>query len=188
MPIPSNAEQVKVVMAFLDSQADEERSLEEIATEIVNGYHDAITKGIKKPAQPVREGMLYKTPVDTKVWRVAWTDWDSVWLVTETSQYGMLGHIWDNQWEFCEEFRPRKRMDGKLVEMTDEMIAEAWSNPDWNVGDSLSRSQRAMSFEIIATAPVSVLMMGSDGNLYSESNSNLKRYYKRDIKVSGIQW
>ncbi len=188
MTLPTKANQVKAVMEFLDSDKNEGRSLEEIATDVVNGIHDALLKGIKKPAQPVREGMLYKTPVDTKVWRVAWTDWDNVWLVTDNSSYGMLGHIWDNQWEYCEEYRPKRRRDGSLVELTDEEIAEEWSNPDWKVGDSLSRSQRLMSFEVIAVAPTCVLMTGSDGNMYSESNSNLKKYYRKEIEMGDIQW
>lgn len=188
MTLPTRSKQIQAVMAFLDSDKNEGRSLEEIATDIVDGYHDALTSGIVKPVQPLRVGMLYKTPLDAKVWRVAWSDNDNVWLVTETSGYGFLGHVWDNQWEYCEEFRPKKRLDGKLVELSDEQIDELWSNPDWRVGDNLSRSQRMMSFEVIAVAPNSVLMCGTDGNLYSESNANLKKYYRREIGMGGVEW
>jgi len=188
MAIPTKAQQVAAVMKFLDSDANEGRSLEEIATDIVNGYHDALIAKIVKPVQPIRVGMLYKNSIDTKVWRVAWSDNDKVWLVTENSAYGMLGHVWDNQWEYCEEFRPKKRIDGKLVELSDEQIDDLWSNEEWKVGDSLSRSQRLISFEVIATAPNSVLMCGTDGNLYSESNANLKKYYRKEIEMGDVQW
>lgn len=188
MGLPTKAQQISAVMKFLDSEKNEGRSLEEIATDIVNGYHEALLSSIKKPAQPIRNGMLFKSPTDAKVWRVSWTDGDIVWLATDSSSYGYLGKLDDKYWQYCEEYRPKKRADGKLVEMTDGQIAEAWSHEEWSVGDKLSRSQRLMSFEIIATAPSSVLMRGSDGSLYSESSGNLKKYYRRETKVGDIEW
>lgn len=191
--LPSKSKQVEAVMKFLDSDKNEGRSLEEIATDIVDGYLDAITSGIKKPIQPPREGMLYKHASENKVWRVSWLRHDGLaWLTSETSAYGFLGRISDDYWQYAEEYRPKKRVtvDGKgtLVELTDEDIAEAWSNPDWKIGDKLSRSQRFMSFEVIAVAPNTVLLMGNNSQLYSESNSNLKRYYRREIEMGNVEW
>lgn len=184
MALPTRKQQIDAVAKFLDSDRNEGRSLEEIAAEIVDGYLDAITPG--QPGLVIREGMLLKTAIAGKVYRVAWIEDDNVWIVGETAGYGWLGSLSDDFWKFAEEYRPKKRIDGKMVEMTDEMIAEAWSNPDWQVGDRLSQRQRQFNFEIIATAPQSALLrqVGIPGEvgLVADSNSNLSKYYKREVK------
>ena len=188
MSPPSRNQQIDAVVKFLDSERSQERSLKEIATEIVDGYHEMLMSGIKKPATPLRVGMLLKSPFDAKVRRVAWLDDQrgEVWIVHETSSYGWLGPLLPAVWELCEEFRPKKKImvdgKGKMVEMTDEEIAEAWSNPDWQVGDKVSQHQREHSFEVIATGPQCVLMMGASGALNVDSNKNLERYYKREVQ------
>lgn len=190
LPIPSKAQQVAEVMRFLDSDRNEGRDLKVIATEIVDGYHEFLMAGIKKPATILRPGMLLKTPLDGKVWRVSYLDHahQEVWLVNETSSYGYLYEGESRFWGRCEEFRPKKKIDGKMVEMTDEMIEEAWSNPDWSVGDRLSQRQREHLFEVIAVGPQCVLMtrLGSDLPM-ADSNANLKKYYKRESKL-GSDW
>lgn len=187
MTVPGRAQQITEVMRFLDSDRNQGRDLKAIATEIVDGYHEFLMAGIKKPATPLRTGMLLKTPLDAKVWRVAWMG-EETWLVNETSSYGDLFEGESEFWARCEEFRPRKRIDGKMVEMTDEMIEEAWSNPDWSVGDRLSQRQREHLFEVIAVGPQCVLMtrVGSDIPM-ADSNANLAKHYKRESNL-GSDW
>lgn len=189
MTLPSKKQQVAAVMKFLDSERNEGRSLEEIATDIVDGYLEALVKDLKKPATPLRPGMLIKSPIDAKVRRVAWLDDQrgEVWIVGETSSYGWLGPLLPATWEYFEEFRPKRRVEidgkGKMVEMTDEQIAEAWDNSDWKVGDQLSQHQREFKYEVIATGPQCVLMKDTrTGVLGVDSNKNLDRYYRREIK------
>lgn len=189
MAVPSKAQQVAEVMRFLDADRNEGRDLKVIATEIVDGYLEFLMAGIKKPATPLRLGMLLKSPFDAKVRRVAYLD-DAegvVWIVHETSSYGWLGPLLPATWEYCEEFRPKKKIDGKMVEMTDEMIEEAWSNPDWKAGDRVSQRQREHLFEVIATGPQCVLMRQADDGLLVDSNKNLEQYYKRESKL-GSDW
>lgn len=176
-------------MRFLDSDRNEGRSLKEIATEIVEGYHDFLLAEVKKPATPLRRGMLLKSPYDGKVRRVAWLDDQrgELWIVHETSSYGWLGPLDPPCWEYCEEFNPKRRVEidgkGKMLEMTPEEIEEAWSNPDWVVGQQVSQHQREHIFEIIATGPQCVLMQNvKTGVLNVDSNSNLSKYYKRETK------
>lgn len=180
--IPSKADQVKAVVAFLDLEENDDRPIGDIAKQIVEGYHALLTEGLKSPASPARLGMLFKTPLDGKVRRYQWEGGGRVWIVGETDSYGWLGPLSGPLLEYCEEYRPRRRRDGKMVELTDAEIAEEWSNPDWQAGDTLSQHQRQYSFEIIATAPQSVLLCGGDGRLTVDSNSNLKQYYKREVK------
>lgn len=188
MALPSRKQQIEAVAKFLDSERNEGRSLEEIAIEIVDGYLDGLLAGIKIPAPPLRQGQLIKHPADNKVRRVAWLEGDKVWLVTDVGSYGWLGNPSSDAWAYCEEYRPKKKIDGKMVEMTDEMIEEAWSNPDWMVGDQVSQRQRQYIFEIIATGPQCVLMRNvKTGDLNSDSNKNMIHYYRREIR-GAAEW
>lgn len=185
MTLPTRKQQIDAVAKFLDSDRNEGRSLDVIAAEIVDGYHDLLLRDLKKPATPLRGGMLIKAPWDGKARRIAWLDDTAgkVWLVGETSSYGWLGSISAEVWSYCEEFRPKKRIDGKMVEQTDEMIEESWSNPEWSVGDCVSQHQREFSFEVIATGPQCVLLRNAKtGVLCADSNSNLEKYYRREVK------
>lgn len=200
MSPPSRAQQVAEVMRFLDSDRNEGRDLKVIATEIVDGYHEFLMAGVKKPATPLRLGMLLKSPYDGKVRRVAHLD-DAegvVWIVHETSSYGWLGPLLPATWEYCEEFRqsemrdtgeigPNGKPKRKRYELTDEETDQAWSNPDWKPGDRLSQRQREHLFEVIATGPQCVLMRQADGGLLVDSNKNLEQYYKRESKL-GSDW
>lgn len=194
MTAPSRKQQIDAVVKFLDSERNQERSLKEIATEIVDGYHEMLLAGIKKPATPLRVGMLLKSPLDAKVRRVAYLNdaAGEVWIIHEASSYGWLGPVTSPAWSFCEEHHPSKMVDTdvilpsgkpkrKSVEMTDEEIAEAWSNPDWSVGDRVSQFQRVGVYEVIATGPQCVLMAHAvTGSLTADSNKSLERYYKRE--------
>lgn len=194
MAPPSRNQQIDAVVKFLDSERNQERSLKEIAYDIVDGYHEMLLSGIKKPATPLRGGMLLKSPFDAKVRRVAWLDdaAGEVWIIHETSSYGWLGPLTSPAWPACEEHHPSKMVDTdvilpsgkpkrKSVEMTDEEIDEAWSNPDWSVGDRLSQHQREHTFEVVATGPQCVLMAHTlTGVLAVDSNKNLAQYYKRE--------
>lgn len=187
MAVPSKAQQVAEVMRFLDSDRNEGRDLKVIATEIVDGFHDMLLSAIKKPAQPIRPGMLFKDPLG-KVKRVAWLEGDTAWLVTDNGSYGWLGKPSDEAWSYCEEYRPKRRVEidgkGKMVEMTDEEVDQAWSNPDWKPGDRLSQRQREHLFEVVATGPQCVLMRQADGRLMVDSNKSLEQYYKRERSSS----
>ena len=193
MVLPSKPQQIAAVAKFLDSDFTEGKSLDESAKAIVNGYHEALLKDLKKPMTPLRQGMLFKMPVDGKVRRVAWMDEGQVWIVGETDSYGWLASESSGVWDLCEEFSPKTYMmiDGKrkLVEMNDEQIEETWSNPDWIVGDSLSIGQRQHVFEIVATGPNCVLMRNAKtGVLTVDSNSSLDKHYQKEVKVGKVAW
>lgn len=185
MALPTRKQQIDAVAKFLDSDRNEGRSLEDIAADIVDGYHDLLTKDLKTPDIVIRDGMLIKHATTGKVHRVHLLDDGMMWIVGETGGYGWLGPQQTNFWDGAEEYRPKKRIDGKMVEMTEEMIAEAWSNPEWKVGDRLSQRQRQFIFEVIATGPQCVLLQqaGVPGEvgLMADSNSNLAKYYRREL-------
>lgn len=182
-------------MKFLDSERNEGRDLEDIAKDIVNGFHEALSKGLAKPETPIRPGMLIKVPWDGKAWRVAWLEDDQLWLVGETSAYGWLGSTSPVAWRYCEEYNPKKRVvvdgKGKMVEMSDEDIAEAWSNPSYEVGELLSLQQRIGTYEVVATGPKCALMRNTKtGGFVADSNANLDKHYKREVtvNVAEVEW
>jgi len=187
MAVPSKAAQIKAVAKYLEIVSEDEL-LEDVAKRVVEGYHELLTAGLKSPASPARLGMLFKTPLDGKLRRYVWEGEGKCWIVGETDSYGLLGPLSTPLLEYCEEFRPRRRRDGKMVELTDEEIEAEWSNPDWSVGDVLSQHQRQYSFEVVAVAPQSALLRGGDGRLTVDSNSNLKQYYKREVKGLESGW
>lgn len=193
LSLPSKPQQIAAVAKFLDSDFTEGKSLEEVAKAIVNGYHDALTAGLKKPATPLRKGMLFKMPLDGKARRVAWLEDGQAWIVGETDSYGWLGSESDGTWDLCEEFRPKGYVTvddkRKLLELSDEEIEEAWGNPDWVVGDVVSQRQRQHIFEIIATGPQCVLMRSAKtGALSADSNSSLEKHYQRERQVGKVVW
>lgn len=185
MSFPSKTQQIVAVSRFLDSEFTEGKDLMTVAKAIVDGYHEALTEGLRKPATPLRTGMLFKMPVDNKVRRVQWIGDDRVWVSSETDAYGWFGSLHDPVWGSCEEFQPKsyREVDGKrkLVEMSEEEITVAWSNPKWSVGDRLSLGQRSETFEVIATSPGGVLMSNvRTGVLTADSSANLGRHYRRE--------
>lgn len=193
MTLPSKPQQIAAVAKFLDSDFTEGKSLDEVAKAIVDGYHDALVSGLKKPATPLRQGMLFKMPIDGKVRRVAWMDEGQVWIVGETDSYGWLSAESNGVWDLCEEFHPKgySVIDGKrkLLELSDDEIEEAWTNPDWVVGDVVSQRQRQFIYEVIATSPQSVLMRDvKTGQLTADGSNNLAKHYQRERQVGKVVW
>lgn len=185
MGLPTRKQQIEAVAKFLDSDRNEGRSLQEIAGEIVDEYLGVITP--PPPALVVRQGMLLKTVVTNKAYRVVWIGGEEAWIVSEMGGYGWLGSLDSEFWTHCEEYRPKRRVQvdgkGKMVEMTDEEIAEAWDNPDHKVGDKVSLRQRIATFEVVAVGPQCVLLRDlKTGVLQVDSNRNLEQYYHKEAK------
>ena len=153
MSLPSKRQQIAAVAKFLDSDRNEGRSLEEIASDIVEGYLDAITPS--PPPPTLRVGMLLKTLVSNKAHRVAWISGERLWVVPETGGYGWLGEVHNDMWLYAEEYRPKKR---------------------------------EFKYEVTATGPACVLLVNLKSGVYTaDSNANMSKYYKRELK-GGSEW
>ena len=190
MPLPSRKQQIDAVVKFLEAERNDDVTVEQVAAEIVDGYLSAITPA--SPALPLREGVLLKSPVTNKVYRVAWMSGEEIWAVGETAGYGWLGSIHEEFWGKCEEYRPKRRVvidgKGKMVEMSDEDIAEDWANEKWSVGDQVSQRQRQFVYEVVATGPQTVLLRDlKTDKLVADSNRNLEAYYRKEVKGSA-EW
>lgn len=164
MALPSRSKQTEWLEAQLEKGAEEEESLRRFAGRIVDSFHDMLTANIKDGTPPLHEGAVFKSPFTTKVHLVAWENGQHAWIVSSDCRFGSFGPIDDPFWKYTE----YTRSNPDLLR----------SNPDWKVGDQVSRSQRYYHGKVIAVGNKCVLLeCMSTGSIQPDSNENLKRYY-----------
>lgn len=167
MALPSRAKQVQWLSAWLEKGAEDEESLEKFAGRIIDGIHDMLTKNIKDGTPPLHEGAVFKSPFTTKVHLVAWLQGDRAWVVSSDCRFGSFGPVDDPFWKYTE----YTRSDPEKLR----------TNPDWQVGDVVSKSQRFTHHKVIAVGNKCVLLEDlHTGNIQPDSNDNMKRYYRRE--------
>lgn len=167
MAIPSRAKQVEWLAGQIDKGADEEETLPKFAGRIVDSFHDMLISGIKAGTPFPHQGTVFKSPFTTKAHLVAWQEGDWAWVVSQDCRFGSLGKTDDPFW--------------KYTEYTRSDPAGFVKNPDWQVGDLVSRGQRAYLGKIVAVGNKCVLLEGvRTGQIQPDSNENMKKYYRRE--------
>lgn len=167
MPHPTRKAQIEAMALMLDSDRWDDLTLNELATKVVDDYHDLLTKGVKAAIPPPHVGMAFKTPFATKVYHVAWSDGVRAWCVSSDSNHGWWVREDDPYWGFAEESKAKAGAPG--------------NNKDWKVGDKVSRNQRMYAYTVIATGDKCVLLEISTGAyVQADSNDNMKKYYRRE--------
>lgn len=165
--IPSRAKQVEWLSAHLDRGAEEGESLAKFAGRVVDSFHEMLTSGIKAGTPFPHQGTVFKSPFTTKVHYVAWQGGDWAWIVSQDCRFGSMGRTDDPFWEYTEHSRSDP--------------AGFVKNPDWKIGDVVSRSQRVYKGKVVAVGNKCVLMESlTTGQIMPDSNENLQRYYKRE--------
>lgn len=168
MAIPSRTKQIAEVIKLLDSDGAEGMSLGDLAARVVDGYHRILKSGLKNPVPPPHVGLAFKTPYDSHVQHIAWSDEVRVWIVSANSRYGLLGRVEDLDWMYMEESKAKAGAPG--------------NNPHWKAGDRVSRNQRMYSYKVIATGDKCVLLESEqDGHIQADSNDNMAKYYRREV-------
>ena len=174
MPLPSRSKQIEAVAEWLERMADADPplSLNEIATKIVDGYHNLIESSIKKPVMHPHVGMAFKTATGSSVQHVAYAFTTALgdrclWCVNASSRYGFL--VLENSpfWEKCE--------------MSTAKTGAPGNNPKWSVGDKVTRDQGTRKFEVVATGDKCVFMMESNGLPQQEPNDAMETYYRKEL-------
>jgi len=166
MAVPTKAQQVDAIEALLGADDSEGQTLKQLATTIVDGYHQLLSAGLKASTPPLHEGVAFKSPLSGKVHHVAWSDGNRVWLVASGTRYGWFGSVDDPLWAYTEPTNAKAGAPG--------------ANPDWNVGDVLTLSQRRERFRVVATHDKCVLMQNVEtGVIQADSNDNLAKYYRK---------
>jgi len=182
MAVPSRAAQIDAVAALIDDSANEERSLKDVATAIVDGIYDMWTVDVNPAPVPLRVGLAFKTPaMASKIYYVGWIGPEVeggrqvAWFIDASSSYGTLAAYDSGLWRIIIE-SPDVRKD-----KSKPRPGSPGQNPDRKVGDVVSLIQRTDTFDILATGDKGALMRSRrTGYLQAESNSNLERYYQRE--------
>lgn len=167
MPLPSKKKQADWLADQLDKGAEEGESLEKFSARIVSAFHDMLTQGIKTGTPFPHKGTVVKTPFTAKAYCVIWQEGDRVWFAAEDSTFGDFCRTDDPFWKYTEASRSDPERYVK--------------NPDWGIGQTVSRSQRYYVGKVIAVANRCVLLEDvRTGQIQPESNENMKRYYRRE--------
>lgn len=175
MAVPSRPAQIQRIAEFLEDSVDNERSLNQVATTIVDSIYDMWAVDVKAAPQPPKVGMAFKTPaVTSKVYHVAWIGEEfeggpSVcWVIDSGSDYGT--------------FVPYDSQFWRIVTPSNAKTGGAGNNKDgWKKGDRVSLLQRRRHYKILEVGIKTVLLRDlSSDRLQADSNANLEAYYNRE--------
>lgn len=169
----SKAAQIKRVAEFLDDPTNDERSVEDVAKRIVEGFYDGWGAGVWDALPHPKVGLAYRTPLTSKVYHVCWIGDGKVWLCDSSGGPGWLVKEDDRFWLTC------TLSKSKPLDLTNK--------DGWKADDRLSTGQRRTNFVAVATNSSGALLRDLDSlSLWSESNSDLKRFYKKESADSGL--
>lgn len=168
---------------FLEDPRNDERSVDDVAKLIVDGFYDGWGMGVMDALPLPKVGIAYRTPLTSKVYHVCWVGDGKVWLCDSSGGPGMLVKENDRFWFTCTVSK------SKPLDLTNK--------DGWKAGDRLSTGQRRNNFVVQATNSSGALLMELSGpsvvrepdgpaSFWSESNSDLKRFYKKESADSGL--
>ncbi len=179
MAIPSRAVQIKRIAEFLEDSVDAERTVQQVATIIIDSVYDMWAVDVHEAAQPPKVGMAFKTPaVASKVYHVAWIgpQWvvsgmesDTLcWVIDASTDFGTFVPYDSQFWRILTPSTAKAGGPGK-------------SKDGWKPGDRLSLLQRRRHYTILEVGDKCVLLRDEKtGSLQADSNANLKKYYHRE--------
>lgn len=175
MGVPSRPAQIKRIAEFLEDSANAERSVDEVATRIVDGLYDLWSVDVWEAAQPPKVGMAFKTPaVTSKVYHVAWIGEEFqggppiCWVIDAGSDYGT--------------FVPYDSQFWRILTPSTAKAGGPGNNKDgWKTGDKLSLLQRRRHYEVLEVGDKCVLLRDiNSGTLQADKNANLEKYYNKE--------
>lgn len=173
--LPSRPAQIKRVAEFLDWSVDNDRTVEETATQIVDSIYDMWAVDVSEAPQPPKVGMAFKTPaVTSKVYHVAWIGEEFeggpnvCWVIDAGADYGTFVPFDSKFWRI-------------LTPSTAKAGGAGKNKDDWKPGDKVSLLQRRRHYVILEVGDKCVLLRDvQSGTLQADSNANLKKYYNKE--------
>ena len=176
MAIPSRPAQIKRIAEFLEDSVEKERSVEEVATIIIDSVYDMWAVDVTEAAQPPKVGMAFKTPALTsKVYHVAWigeryanTGEMLVWVIEAGSDYGTFVPYHSQLW--------------RIVTPSNAKAGGPGNNKEGiKRGDKYSLLQRRYHFEVLEVGDKCALLRDvNTGDLRADSSANIKKYYNKE--------
>jgi len=172
MAVPSKSKQIQAVADFLADPANEERTAEELAKIVVDGVYDLWGATLSDTPLVPHVGMAFKVPFLSSVHFVAWEGEEfgkeKLWIVNATSDFGFMTTRSSELWQLAS---PSSAKSG----------APGTNSDGWEAGTTVSLSQRRTYLTILQVGNKAVLMRNkTDLSLWTDSNSNLKKYYTRE--------
>lgn len=179
MALPTRKSIIEKITDYLEEvDSDEEISLMEISTKIVDEYLDLLGSAITKPVTTPHVGLAFKHPALSGVQHVAYEHDGRVWIISATSKVGWWCRIDSDFWRYAEVSTAKAGAPGNNAK-------------GWQVGDVVSRSQRMYQFEIVQTSDKGVLLRDVNNRgatPIAESNEEMARYYRKEVKVVEVDW
>lgn len=175
MTVPSREKQIAAVSRYLDSEHTEGKSLEEVASRIVDYFLKTMVSEVKHPALVPHVGAAFKHPAMSGVWFVAHAG-EKLWIVSASSRYGSFISADSPFWNWAEASKAKAGAPG--------------NNSKWMVGDKVSRNQRQFMYEVVATGDKCVLLspVSHEASLQAEPNDNMDTYYRRESRKKELDW
>lgn len=163
---------IDAVAALLSSDGNEEKSAEELATEIVDGIFEAIGRAFKQPPPPLAVGMVYSFPWSSSALSLIWQEGELRWFFGRSSEYGLL--------------HPRGSDHVSLRYR--KLSRAAFLQPDserYIVGDWVQlHGAKAHRFKVVAVAQSTALLEGPRGTFtafpFKELDKGFRFYRKRE--------
>lgn len=174
MPVPPKSQQIQRVADFLSDERNEDRSAEELATIVVNSMYEMWGKEMKDPPLIPHVGMAFKLPFLSSPQFVAWKGdefgREKLWIVNATTDFGFMISSTSDLWSIASTSSAKTGGPG--------LNADGWE-PGQPVG--LAQKQAQTHLTILQVGLKAVLMRNNaDLSLWSESNTNMKKYYKKE--------
>lgn len=163
---------IDAVAALLSSDANADKSAEELATEIVLGIFDAVGRSFKQPPPPLEVGLVYSFPWSSSALSLVWQQGDLRWFVGRSSEYGLMHS------------RPADH-----VSLTWRRLSRAaFTGPGsdaYIVGDWVQvHGAKAHRYKVVATAGTTALLEGPRGTFtafpFKELDKGFRFYRKRE--------
>ena len=167
----TKAQQVAILVEFLNAPSNEDRTVDEVAKQIVDSFYELLTRDMKEQPPVLKTGDAFKSLITNKVHHVAWNEGDLYWIITADSRYGCVGS--KVQWEKY------------AVESKAKAGAPGSNKEGYLVGDKFTSNQRSLCHTIVAVADKCVLLRGEgdkSGRPYAEPNEAIEKHYRREKK------
>lgn len=161
-------EQQAAIVKFLEDPRNDERTVEDVAKNIVDSFYKLLLAPLKGAPEVIHPGQPWKDSMSGKVKHVAWFSHHLAWVVSTGENYGYLGPL--DSWAPYAIKTSAKAMD--------------FTNADgWAVGDEVRWKRHGWgrdSFSVLATSDRAVLLQQEGAaRPMVEPNGHMEKLYKR---------
>lgn len=161
-------EQIAAIVKFLEDPRNDERTVEDVAKNIVDSFYKLLLAPLKGAPEAIHQGQPWKCALTGKVKHIAWMGNGLAWVVSSGDRYGFLGDL--DAWSHWATKTSAKAID--------------FVNADgWVAGDKATWKRRGWgrdSFSVLATSEKAALLQQEDRpRPFVEPNDHMEKLYKK---------